>query len=54
MLANCCKTTSKFIYSSNEIILKTKIKKRKKSITSSNITIAVKRKHFGLQIQYIR
>jgi hypothetical protein len=38
MLAYCCKTTSKFIYSSNEIILKTKIKK-KKSTTSSNITI---------------
>ena len=38
MLAYCCKTTSKFIYSSNEIILKTKIKK-KKNITSSNITI---------------
>jgi len=39
MLAYCCKTTSKFIYSSNEIILKTKIKKKKKNITSSNITI---------------
>ena len=49
MLAYCCKTTSKFIYSSNKIILKSKIKiKKKKSKTTSNITIAGKRKHFGL------
>lgn len=32
MLAYCCKTTSKFIYSSNKIILKSKIKIKKKRV----------------------